>query len=59
VSQANIERLYKLDPETAAQEDPFLKAVKESGSSPEFQKNMTAGMLALGHGTTSYNETNL
>jgi hypothetical protein len=50
VSQANIERLYGLNPDTAAQDDPFLKSLNELGNTPEFQKVMSENMLALLHG---------
>ena len=54
MSKANIERLFKYtNPEAAAEEDPFLKKAKEEGSTPEFQKAMINGALALGHGTIS------
>jgi hypothetical protein len=50
VSQANIERLYGLNPDTAAKDDPFLKSLNELGNTPEFQKVMSENMLALLHG---------
>jgi len=48
ISRANIERLFKTNPETAAEDDP---AVKEKNTSPEFQKQVADGMLKLLHGT--------
>jgi hypothetical protein len=50
-SQANVERLFKSNPSTAGEDDPFLKNAKEHSSEPEFQEKMNQGMLAIGHGT--------
>ena len=51
MSQANIERLFKIkNPEKAEEEDPFYKRMQELGETPEFQKAMVNGMLALGYG---------
>jgi len=41
--------LYKLNPETAAQEDPFLKEMNEDLLA--FEKKMEDAVLALIHGT--------
>jgi hypothetical protein len=58
VSQANIERLYGLNPDTAARDDPFLKSLNEVGNTPEFQKVMSENMLALLHGIRNFGEAN-
>ena len=49
ISKGNIERLYKLNPETAVQEDPFLKEMNED--LPAFEKKMEDAVLALIHGS--------
>jgi hypothetical protein len=51
VSQANIERLFKIkNPEKAEEEDAFYKRAQELGETPEFGAAMVNGMLALGYG---------
>jgi len=41
-SQANVKRLYSLDPETAY-EDPFMKTIKEASENEEVKKAVVAG----------------
>jgi hypothetical protein len=50
--------LYGLNPDTAAQDDPFLKSLKELGNTPEFQKVMSENMLSLLHGISRFGEAN-
>jgi hypothetical protein len=49
ISQGNIERLFKLDPETAATEHELFRKMNES---EEFKREMLKGAMALQHGTT-------
>ena len=53
MSLANIERLFKNNPETAAEDDPMLKAMTELGDTPEFHRRASEGMMALQHGKLS------
>jgi hypothetical protein len=47
VSRANIERLFKSNPETAAEDDPMLKRMIND---PEFPKEWGATMMSISHG---------
>jgi len=57
VSRANVERLFKTNPETAHLDDPFLKAMAEKGHTPEFQKFMSDNMMALAYGISPFSLT--
>ena len=47
ISQGNIERLFKLNPETAATEHELFRKMNES---EEFKREMLKGAMALQHG---------
>jgi len=51
ISQGNIERLFKLDPETAATEHELFRKMNES---EDFKREMLKGAMALQHGITSF-----
>jgi len=42
--------LYKLDPKTAGEVDPVLKALREHANDPEFGKQMAQHAMKLLHG---------
>jgi len=48
ISQGNLERLFKLNPETAATEDEFFKKMNED---EEFKREIFKGSMALQHGS--------
>jgi len=51
--------LYKLDPKTAGEVDPALKAMREHGNDPEFGKQMSEHAMKLLHGkSSSFNPSN-
>jgi hypothetical protein len=50
ISQGNIERLWKLNPETAATENELFRKMNES---EDFKREMMKGAMALQHGMTS------
>ena len=47
VSQGNIERLFSLNPETAAEDHEFFRKMNES---EDFKREMLRGAMALQHG---------
>ena len=51
ISQGNIERLFKLDPETAATEHELFRKMNES---EDFKREMLKGAMALQYGITSF-----
>ena len=50
ISQENFERLWKLNPETAATEYELFRKMNES---EDFKKEMLKSAMALQHGTAS------
>ena len=50
ISQANLEILWKLNPETAATVHELFRKMNES---EDFKKEMLKGTMALQHGTSS------
>jgi hypothetical protein len=51
VSRANIERLYSLNPETAATDHEFFRKANESA---EYRRAVLQGAMALQHGNYNY-----
>jgi hypothetical protein len=47
LSRENLERLWKLNPETAATDDALFKKMNES---EDFKREMLKGVMALHHG---------
>jgi len=55
ISQGNIERLFKLNPETAATEHELFRKMNES---EEFKREMLKGAMALQHGMNLSHDRN-
>jgi hypothetical protein len=53
ISQGNIERLWKLNPETAATEHELFRKMNESD---DFKKDMLKGAMLLQHGISSLDQ---
>ncbi len=54
VSSSNIVRLFGQDPDTALDDDDFLKLCKKAEADPEFSRNFQDGIKALRHDFTQY-----
>lgn len=54
ISSSNIVRLFGQDPETALENDEFLKMCLKAEQDPEFSKAMQSGINALMHDFTQY-----
>jgi hypothetical protein len=46
-SQANVKRLFSLDPETAFKDDPFLQSVKAASDTEEAREQFVKGSQLL------------
>jgi len=58
ISSENIVRLFGQDPDTALENDDFLKMCKRAESNPEFMREMQNGVNILKHDFTQYYHRN-